>query len=144
MYNGPWWWSSGQRSCLLLQWSEFKSRWQLNLYEKTKIIVNVAWVGHLKKHKMEKWLRTDWHFSAPASRRRCLHHLGRQASAEDGRRDFHSGEDEATDRGPPRQAGQSSGQSGSIVQLFNALFEHEQGLLRRKLPLSLKIKARSF
>ena len=26
---GPWWWSSGQRSCLLLQWCEFKSRWLL-------------------------------------------------------------------------------------------------------------------
>ena len=39
---GPWWWSSDQHSRLLLQRSEFESRWLLNfslivLYEKTKI-----------------------------------------------------------------------------------------------------------
>ena len=26
LFNGPWWWSSGQRACLQLQRSEFESR----------------------------------------------------------------------------------------------------------------------
>ena len=44
--RGPWWWSSGQRSCFLLQRSEFKSLWLLYfLYEKTKINEKEAGVG---------------------------------------------------------------------------------------------------
>ena len=41
---GPWWWYSGQRTCLRLQWFEFESSWLLNFYvlnlEKTKINEN--------------------------------------------------------------------------------------------------------
>ena len=33
---GPWWWSSGQRSCLLLQRSEFESCWLLNKFSVRK------------------------------------------------------------------------------------------------------------
>ena len=33
---GPWWWSSGQRSCLLLRRSEFESRWLLNKFSVRK------------------------------------------------------------------------------------------------------------
>ena len=33
---GPWWWSSGQRSCLLLRRSEFESCWLLNKFSVRK------------------------------------------------------------------------------------------------------------
>ena len=45
MQEGPRWWSSGQRPCLLLQRSEFESCWLLNLCEKTNIIEKEATVG---------------------------------------------------------------------------------------------------
>ena len=34
--EGPWWWSSGQRSCLLLWRSEFESCWLLNTFSVRK------------------------------------------------------------------------------------------------------------
>ena len=34
--QGPWWWSSGQRSCLLLRRSEFDSCWLLNKFSVQK------------------------------------------------------------------------------------------------------------
>ena len=51
---GPWWWSSGQRSRLMLRRSEFESRWLLNfsvivLYEKTKINEKRPGLAQLKK-----------------------------------------------------------------------------------------------
>ena len=58
--EGPWWWSSGQRSCFLLWQSEFESHWLLNfLYEKMKINEENARVG-LSLKKDCKWtLDTD-------------------------------------------------------------------------------------
>ena len=34
--SGPWWWSNGQRSCLLLRRSEFQSRWLLHKFSVRK------------------------------------------------------------------------------------------------------------
>ena len=43
--TGPWWWSSGQRSHLLLQRSEFESCWLLKIIFCTKINKTEAGVG---------------------------------------------------------------------------------------------------
>ena len=37
---GPWWWSSGQRACILLRRSEFESRWGLQFFCKIVIEKN--------------------------------------------------------------------------------------------------------
>ena len=48
---GPWWWSSGQRPCLLLRRSKFESCKLLNLYKKAKINDKEAGVSPpLKKY----------------------------------------------------------------------------------------------
>ena len=54
---GPWWWSSGQRACLLLRKSKFKFRWSLQFYSLNylKNLKNKALLIFKKKHWRYVW-----------------------------------------------------------------------------------------